>query len=153
MLELILLLVISVITARLLDKRYKVASVAHAILFVFQLVMFLFRTDISLIRNLMISWMGEKSYWAFNSALTTPVSILNGGISGVLMLEFILFVFVPLLSIVAFVKDIKDTFKELKVRVNIKIIISYIINLVLDPIKDFKHNKNETYLILGKLLN
>ena len=137
----------------MLEKKYKIASILHAILFIVQLVFFLFSTDLAFIKEAMVNMIGKNAYQVVHEVLTVPSIFVNGGISALLILDVSIFIFLPLLSIVVIADKIKDTFKQINVRTNIKIIVSYIINLVLDPIKDFKHNKNETYLILQKLRN
>ena len=84
MVELILLLTLSVITARLLEKRYKVASIAHAVFFIFISMVYLLTTDLALIKEAMINRMGEDLYESLNSALSTPVVIMDIGINQLL---------------------------------------------------------------------
>jgi len=152
MVELILLLTLSVITARLLEKRYKVASVAHAIFFIFISMVYLLTTDLALIKEAMINWMGEKLYESINSALSTPVVIMNIGISAVLVFEVAIFILVPILSIAAFIQKVKDDAKEIDIKCPYLKLFGFF-KKDLYPSKDFRYNKLETYLILGKLLN
>ena len=154
MFELFLLITISLITGRLLHKRYKVASIAHAVLFVLLFVMFMATTDIAYIKEFMISWMGKVYYTSLNEALSVPVQVLNGGISTILVVELAVFIFFPLLSVVALIKEFKEQFKELKLqKADLSTFFKSLIILVFNPFKDFKHTQNETYLILGRLLN
>ena len=153
MAKLIILIVLSIFTARVLERRYKVAAIAHSVLFIFTLVFFCFTTDLPLIVKAMNNIIPKMYYDALKDALLTPAKVLNFGLSGILVLDCILYLFVPILSIIALIKEAREQFKEMKIKANVKVMVGYVINLVLDPIKDFKHNKNETYLILGKLLN
>ena len=153
MIDLILLLLLSVISARLLEKRYKVASIAHAILFIVQSAIFIFTTDISFIRVAMINLIGEKSYILVNNILSIPSFITIGGISAVVMVDLSILVFLPLLSIILFVDEIRREFKKVRYKVSIKYIIEYVIVLVGVPLKSFSPAKDNTYLELLQLRN
>ena len=152
MVELLLLLTLSVITARLLEKRYKVASIAHAIFFICMSMVFLITTDLSLIKEAMINWMGENLYDSLHSAFSTPMFIMNIGVSAVLIFEVAIFILLPILSIAAFIQKIRDDAKEIDVKRPYLKLFGFITK-DLYPAKDFRYNKTETYLILGKLLN
>lgn len=153
MLELAVLLLLSIITARFLERRYHVASVAHAILFVLLLAVTLFTTDIPFIKAAMMNWMGELYYNSLYDALHDTVTFVNIGLSAIIIVEITVFVLVPLLSIVAIIEEIREQLKEMKVKVDFSAFIPSFINLVDDPKKDFRHTENEIYLVLGKLLN
>ena len=153
MVYLILLISLSIITARCLEKRYKVASIFHSVFFAIMLFLALASSDVEVIKKGMLNWMGEYYYKSLYDAIKGASSYIHIGAGGLMIVDIVVFIFVPILSIVSIIAEFKEQFKEMKIRVNIKLFVGYIINLVLDPIKDFKHNKNETYLILGKLLN
>jgi len=153
MVDILLFIVLSIITARCLERRYKVASVFHAIFFIVYLFLTLASSDVSFIKEAMTNWMGKQFYTSLYKAINGAENYIHIGLGSIMILDVVVYVFVPILSIVVFINEIREQFKEMKIRVNIKLFVGYIINLVLDPIKDFKHNKNETYLILGKLLN
>ena len=153
MLQLVSLLLLSIITSRLLEKKHKVAYIAHSVFFVFMLFTFMVSTDISFIKNVMIEWLGVKNYNPLYEAINETFYFVNLSISAVLILEVVIFVLIPLLSILAFIQEIRDQFKEMKVKVDFSSFIKTFITLVNDPTKDFRHTQDETYLILGKLLN
>lgn len=137
----------------MLERRYKVAYIAHSVLFIVLLAAFLFTTDISFIQKIMINWMGKMYYQSLYDSFHTAVRVVNISLSGVVILEIVVFIFLPLLSIVAFVKEIREQFKEMKVKADFSSFTKSFITLVKGPVKDFRHTQNETYLILGKLLN
>lgn len=153
MIELVLLVVLSVFTERLLRKRYKIASIAHSVLFVFLFIMFMFTTDFKPIQNFMISWMGKVYYESLYDAMTIPVKALDYGISGVLAIDIAMFVLIPLVSVVAIINEEKEHFK------GIKIIYDYfrflLVNLLIffAPHKSYEVSKKHIYLVFGRLLN
>ena len=154
MLELIILIALSVITARLLSKRYKVASIAHSVLFIIVSAIYLFTTDVAFIKLAMVNMMGETNYEIVRDVFSAPAFYVHAGVSTILMLDMAIFVFIPLLSIIAIVKEVKEQFKELKLqKADLSTFFKSLIILVFNPFKDFKHTQNETYLILGRLLN
>ena len=153
MLELVLLVLLSIVTSRLLEKNYKVAYIAHSVLFIFLVAVFFFTTDIPVIQNMMINWMGEDYYESLYDSIRGTTYIINLGLSGIVVMEIVILVMLPLLSVVAFIQYVRDQFKEMKLKTSFEYLIPSFITLVEYPEKDFRHTQNETYLILGKLLN
>ena len=153
MIDLILLLLLSVISARLLERKYKVASIVHAILFIVQAAIFIFTTEIPFVRYAMMNMVGKNAYNLVNSILSIPSFITIGGISAVVMVDLSILVFLPLLSIILFIDRIREEFKKVRYKVSIKYIIEYVIVLVGLPLKTFNPTKDNTYLELSQLRN
>ena len=149
--QFLILIFLSIITARLLDKRYKVASIAHAVLFIFVSFVISVCSDWEPLVNIYTNWMGEEYYLSLKEALEDSELYLNSGLSTITLLEVIIFIFVPLLSIFTIVEEIRERLKQARVKRNFSLCKPIITNLY--PIKDFKHTENKIFLTFGHLLN
>lgn len=70
--DLLVLIILSIVTLRYLDKRSKVAFVAHSVLFAVLLFLSLFTTNLPWVANEMSSVCGEEAYVALREALIEP---------------------------------------------------------------------------------
>ena len=152
--ELILLFTLSILTARFLEKRYKVASIAHSILFIVMTFVYLLVWDFTPIKEMWTSWMGEEMYDIVSGALKDPMPFFNAGISSFMVFEVFIFLVLPILSIVAFVDKFKEQIKKIVINLRYRDQLNDpVINMGINPDNGFIDTYNETYLVFGKLLN
>ena len=151
-LETLSLIVMSVIAARLLEKRYKVASIAHAIFFILVASYYLYVTDYTPLVNMWLTYIDEKSYYVLKEALKGSSFYFNHSISTIVCVELIVLIFIPFISIAAFVKLIREECKEISVNHAFKIDRFYIDNKESSS-KEFVPSDNNLYLKYQVLLN
>lgn len=96
MLHLILFLVSNIIISYTVEKKSRVLNVAHSVLFVFLLTMFMFVIDDPIIRSVMIRFVGDLNYHELNQALIGPVAVAELTFSAYMVFEICLFIFVTL---------------------------------------------------------
>lgn len=147
-------IILSIITAAFIEKRYKVATISHAILFIFLSFVYLFTTNFDPIVNMWINSMGEDAYINLHEALISSVIYTHSGLSALLVLELCFYVIVPLLSVVAIIDEMRKESKTIRVGngFNIDKLLPEI-NLGINPNKDYTYTLNKTYLRLNRLLN
>ena len=152
--ELIILIIMSVITGLLLERKHKVAFVSHCVLTFVLFALSFLTTDISFIKDIATSIVPKLYYDSLYEAVHKSVPFLDMGFSSFMVIELSMFVALPLLSIVTFIEEIREQIKNIKLEVvDFSSLLRRYITLVEYPEKDFRHTQNETYLILGKLLN
>lgn len=150
--ETLFFLILSIITARLLERRYKVASIFHAIFFILVATYFLYITDYQPIVNIWLRYIDPRDYYLLKEALIGNDVYVYSAFHTIVLVEIIAFIFVPFLSIVAFVQMIRDEFKKMDVSSPFQIDGSPIDNYELDN-KEFVPLNNDLYLKYQVLLN
>ena len=153
MVELIILLICSVFIARFLEKKYRVASVAHAILFIALSLVYLFASKNSYISFALTNIVGEKAYHVIHEMLVDNVKFFNSGISALLITEIVTFAIVSIFGVVAAIKGIKKLVKFIKLENKTLVIENFFTEIGLYPCRDNIDTFSKTYLIFGKLLN
>ena len=150
--ETLILIALSVITARLLEKRYKVASIFHAIFFIAVASYYLFVTDYKIIVDMWLNYIDPNYYYPIKEALTGSGIYITSTLHTLVLVEIVTFFFVPLLSIVAFIQLIRDEFKEVDINYTFKI-DEFIEEEQYQGYKEFIPNNNDLYLKYQVLLN
>lgn len=87
--DLLVLIILSIVTLRYLDKRSKVAFVAHSVLFAILLFLSLFTTNLPWVANEMSSVCGEEAYVALREALIEPAGAVFSAFYIIIMLEIV----------------------------------------------------------------
>ena len=114
MVELIIFFLCSVLIARCLEKRYKIASMAHAVLFVFLGLVWVFTSEIELIEFAARNMVGDFYYEVLKEALTERMTMFHLGFSALLMAEAAIYMTIAIASIVIFFKGLKKLGKLIK---------------------------------------
>lgn len=119
MLLLTIYFLLSALIAKWLDKRMRVATICHNVMFVFITIYLLLLSDNPYISNMFINIMGENEYDIFISALVSPMQFNTIEISSFVIIEIV----VLLLSLVVLsytaVSVIRRTYTSLKKTINI----------------------------------
>ncbi len=151
--DLILLCVCSIVIARCLERKMRVASVAHAILFIVLAFFSLFTTDLKLVSQAMINVMSEEKYVIIRNALMSASHFYRGAFSVLFIIDVAIEVMACIAAIILIVKGYKKFFKKIdlqKVRIYIKNIVQ---EFRLLPNKVLINNNRNQYLVLQQLRN
>ena len=114
--NLILLCVSSIFLGRYLEKKMRVASVAHSVLFIFCSFLFLFNSGFKLIDTAMINIFGEEIFYIVQDTLIATSKIHNVVISSFLMIEFFNYIMTSLVAVVVIIKGFKKLLEKYRVR-------------------------------------
>ena len=151
--EVILILICSVLAARFLEKKMRVASIAHAILFICCSVFYFFGSDFKLFAYAAKNMIGENNYAVIHSALKDGVRFVNFSLSGIYVIEVLVFGTIAIVSTILFIKGLKKVAKKIHIK-------SFILKLK-QPIEQGNFftqivnciNGRHNYLVLGQLRN
>ena len=111
MLELGLLLLTSIITARFLEKRYRLASVFHAILFIVMAVTYFFASEEPFLARLALNMLGEDGYRIVHNTMTDCLDLFHIGFSSILAVEVVIFASVSMISAIILIRGIKKVIR------------------------------------------
>ena len=151
--EVALILICSVLAARFLEKRMRVASIAHAILFIVCSVFYLFGSEFKLFVFAAQNMIGKNNYAIIHSALKEGVTFVNFSLSSIYVIEVIVFGTIAIVSTVLFIKGLQKAAKRIKIK-------SFILKLE-QPVDNGNFfnqivqtiNGRHNYLVLGQLRN
>ena len=149
--NLVLLCFCSIVVARYFEKRMKVASIAHSILFIIMAFFFLFDSGFSLIDEAMINIFGKNNFILIHDALVQASPIYQGTISVLLIMEIVVYATLSFIAIIALIKGIKKAIAKTKFTYN------YVLPVQTEAIniptgEDLRSYQN-TYLVLSHLRN
>lgn len=116
MLWLIVYFLVSVVIARWLEKKMRIAAIFHSIMFIVITMYLLLVSDVSFISNMFKYILGSEEYEIFKSALLDKYRINSYEISVFIILEFILLVLSVLVLAISAVVIIKETLGIVKRR-------------------------------------
>ena len=150
MAELILLIVLSIIIAAYLEKRSSIATIAHAILFIGLSFDFLFATDLRFIQEAMINICGKDFYYNIHEAMVEPAKFIGLSVGTFAIVEISILVVLPFVSIVIFIKKIREEFKKLRVNNPVIDTDSGFFSKKINPVKISLKNENKQYLVLSQ---
>jgi len=114
---LILFLVSNIIISYTVEKKSRVLNVAHSVLFVFLLTVFMFVIDDPIIRSVMVRLVGGINYHELNEALIGPVAVAEVTFSAYMIFEICLFIFVTL-SLIRIAGKIIEYISEKKIDID-----------------------------------
>lgn len=144
--ELVLLCTTAIIIANFVKKRSVTISVGHTILFVFLLVLSLFKTDIPFIRSVMQNAYGEYAYEVIRKAMGTPYVFFfstNALISVVELLFMLIAAYIAAIFVIDKILNSKDPLPSKAFQGS---------NVSVSPVRCLADDKN-LYLKYCKLLN
>ena len=153
--ELILLIIASVLIARFLERtKYRVAVMAHAVLFIFLSFVYFFGTDLALFARLGRFWFGAKAYDFLHEAFATSSDGLSLGFTAFFVVEIVLLLSIAALAMIAMVRSYKRILKLVRMRA----CWGFIEADSLDSQNDIDGGRSfgyrgKTYLALGRLRN
>ena len=153
--ELILLIVVSILIARYLERtRYRIAMMAHAVLFIATLVVYFFSGEIALFAALGKRWLGVETYMMVNDVFVDRVYIFSYGLSSLLAVEIFIMVSLVAVATFALIRSYKKVVKMIRLRSSGG--YGYINPLLCHEDKQevrCHDPPGKTYLILGRLRN
>ena len=115
MIEFISFILLNIILARVLTKKLRIASMTHAVVFVFVAIIYLFTLENDFIKYHLIKIVGEANYYLMSDSLLYEFQINNISISSMLVIEESILATFCILFLLFFVKIIKKLIGEFKV--------------------------------------
>jgi len=149
--NLILLCVSSIFLARFLEKRMRVASIAHAVLFIVISFAFLFNSGFALVDRAMINLFGEEDFNLVHESLVANEHLFAGSISGLLIIETITFISISIVAIIGLIKGFKKLLE--KFSPGFKFNLDSTETTYVHSFESVLHNHQFRYLILKHLRN
>lgn len=150
--RLVFLLVFALLNSYLFGKKYKVAWIANSVLFIFLFTLNIFVVDHAPLVRFWVNLMGERYYFPIRDALYFATNICNISTGLLIVLQSIFFVFIPVVSVVTLVREIREEVE--KIRANNVIILN---NMSLDyddsVKKEYIRNENNIRLKYGVMQN
>ena len=150
--NLLLLTVCSIFLARVMEKRMKVASVAHAILFIVMSFYYLLTSNFELIQFAMRNIFGETYYGILHNALLETAGYYQVTMFALFFVETITICFTAFLSFMLILKQMKYLMNKIQSRpilhTNSHLIPDYAYNPGMGI-----NNKQDSYLVLAHLRN
>jgi len=150
--EFVLLLVCSIIIARFLEKKYRIASVLHAILFVVMFSFYMFSTNLWLLSDVAKFWAGEY-YEIIHSALTDSVTIVNFSFSAFLVVELSIFAAISMIVFISLIKGFKRIVRNMRVKTICDLMQNYNHANTIFVSQNYEPTYQQNYLIYSKLRN
>ena len=150
--EFLLLLLCSVIIARFLEKRFKIATIAHAVLFVVIFCFYILGSDLEILVKAGINTFGEEDYSNIHGAIADNVEVLSISFSSLLVVEAFTFGVASLIAIRTAIKGLKKLIKQLEIKIIVfkkKIISNQVFSHKTNSELTYKNN----YLVFSRLLN
>lgn len=114
MFEFILLVICSIFLARYLEKRSKIISAAHAILFIVLMVFYFFNTEFPLVVKAATNMFGVDNYKVIHEAFVESSMYSRIGFSSLFAIEIVINSTIAIVSIIATIKAFKLIVKEYK---------------------------------------
>ena len=152
--EYIVFCICSIIIARYVEKKSRVISIAHDILFIFLSIAFFFATNNSYIANVAIKVVGNSYYEMIHGALTDSSIFIIQGFSTLFIIEFAIMFIIAMVTIVAFIKGFKKMAKKIRVKsLNDVKLLTSCLNKEEKPSKERIQLTQHKYLLDCQLLN
>ncbi len=149
--KLILLCVCSVFVGRYIEKRMKIASIAHSVLFIVMAFFFLFNSGFAVIDIAMINMVGQEAFNEIHEAFVATETIYGVTLSSLFVMELAVYIILCVVAIVALVKGFKKLICKLRVR---NIVVMEDILLEEDhPTTNLINNYQGNYLVFAHLRN
>ena len=123
--EYIIFCICSVILARFLEKKSRVISIAHDILFILLSLSFFFATNNSYIASITMKVVGKDIYTTIHEAMTASSMYIRFGFSTFFIIEVTIIGIVATVAIILFIRSLKETAKKIRVKTlnDIKLIV------------------------------
>ena len=153
MFELIILVICSIVIARFLEKKYRAASVAHAILFIVLSLTYIFASDFPLFVMVGKTWIGNTYYQQLHQALRGGVMIVNISMSALFVVELVTFAIAAIVSVVALIKWIKKLSKIIRTKNSTSFFVEPFHYSNNEPKTNYINSNQGNYLVFARLLN
>lgn len=114
--EYIVFCLCSIIVARYVEKKSRVVSIAHDILFILLSFAFFFATNNKYIVDVVVRIVGKDFYNTVHTAITASTPFLRFGFSSLFVIEFMIFFIFALAAIIIFIKGLKETSKKIRLK-------------------------------------
>lgn len=114
--NLVLLCVSSIFLGRFLEKRMRVASIAHSVLFIISAFFFLFDSGFELIDYAMINIFGDEIFHMMQEALIDAGNFYGIAFSALFVLEFISYVLLCVVAIITVIKGFKKIIEKWRIK-------------------------------------
>ena len=151
--DLILLCFCSVIIARCLEKRMRVASVAHAILFIVLFFFSLFTSGFAMIDQAMINTFGKDLFETVRDTLNETSPVYRSIFGSLFIIDLAIDIMTSIAVIILIIKGFKKFSKVVKLNKAPLIIKNILIKIRLLPNKVLINNNRNQYLVLQQLRN
>ncbi|MBQ9457289.1 MAG: hypothetical protein IJU64_02125 [Bacilli bacterium] len=153
--ELILLIVVSILIARYLERtQYRIAMMAHAVLFVVLWVFYFFGSELPLFVSLGKTWLGQDIYSSLHAAITSNYGGISLGFSSFFFVEILVLVSFAGVLTVGVIRSYKRIAKLIRLRAGWGFLRSDL------PVVTYENTgvgtfgpMGKTYLVLGRLRN
>ena len=153
MVEFLLFLLCSVLIARSLEKRYKVASALHAVLFVVIGLVWLFSSNLTFVQYALTNVVGETAYGIIRAAVTDNVIWLRGSFSALLIAELVTYFSLAIVSLIAFIKGLRQLATFIKTHCELKPLpVGFILRPATATV-GYQGSGRDTYLETRRLRN
>ena len=123
--EYIIFCICSIIVARYVEKKSRIISIAHDILFILLSFAFFFATNNKYIVDVVMKVVGKDIYTTIHEAITASSTYIRFGFSTLFIIEFTILFIVALAAIIIFIKSLKETAKKIRVKTlnDIKLVV------------------------------
>lgn len=149
--NLVLLCVGSVFLARYLERRMRVASIAHSVLFIVLAFLFLFNSGFAIIDQAMINIVGEMYFYEFQEAIRSAEIFYGVAFSTLFVLEYTNYLILSIVTIIWLVKGFKKLIQKFRIK-HLKLLCkNYIFEEEANNVNEV--NSQGTYLLLAHLRN
>ena len=151
--EIILLLICSVILARYLERKMKVASIAYSVLFTVSFAYYLFGSDIKFFAIAARNMVGADYYELIHEVLNGGVLIANLSLSSIIIINAVIYLIVGIVSVALFIKGLKKLVS--KAKFNKKFVFDFVDHpMDLSPVEGVQiQNFSNIYLLLCQFRN
>lgn len=150
--EIILVIICSIIAARYLERKMKVASIAYSVLFVFSSVFYLFSSDFKWFVIASKNILGQY-YPIVHETLRSGITIANFSLSAIIVLDTLIAFTIAVVSTIVAIKGIKKLLSKIKFKQTRLVYKANLINDDLRPNLVQINNGRNNYLVLCQLRN
>lgn len=151
--NIVLLCIGSVFLARVLERKMKVASIAHSVLFIMMSMYFLLTSNNEMIALAMSNIFGKEYYALIHNALVETAEIYQITMITLFAFESFLVALVAFIAVLAFIKASKYILRKIRSNLIIKNVDNYIPQFAFSSLSRPINNKQGTYLVLSHFRN
>ena len=146
MFEFVLLIICSIFLARYLEKRSKIISTAHAILFIVLMVFYFFTSEHPLIATAAHNVLGDN-YKFIHEAFVESAHYSRAGFSTLFIVEIVINLTISVVGVIGAIKAFKLIVKEEKLYDYFNATTNHAVEYVTYPHKTDIKCSNRTYLL------
>ena len=152
--EYIIFCICSVVIARYVEKKSRVVSIAHDILFILLSFAFFFATNNAYIVNIVLRIVDKDIYNTIHSALVNSSFFIKVGFSSLFIIEVVIYSIMALAAVIIFIKSLKEEAKKIRIKTlnDIKLLTSALQKEEKQNVSIIPHTEYK-YLLNCKLQN